>query len=50
MIARDRDAIQDTGFGGFVVYFVMLFSFVFGIAILLSIAFVCDVFKNIFPR
>ncbi len=50
MIARDRDAIQDTGFGSVVVSFAMFFAFVLGIAILLSVAFVCDVFKNIFPR
>tara|TARA_R100000426_G_scaffold27513_1_gene23085 strand:+ start:866 stop:1018 length:153 start_codon:yes stop_codon:yes gene_type:complete len=50
MIKAERNTVQDTGFGGAIVTVVMLFVFVLGIAILLSIAFVCDVFKNIFPR
>jgi hypothetical protein len=50
MIVGGRDTLQDTGLGGVIISTVMLFVFIFGFAILLALVFVCDTFKNIFPR
>jgi hypothetical protein len=50
MIVGERNTAEDIGFGGAIVTVVMLFVFVFGFAIFLALAFVYDVFKNIFPR
>lgn len=50
MIVGGRDTLQDTGLGGVIISTVLLFVFIFGFAMLLSLVFVYHTFKNIFPR
>tara|TARA_S200002703_G_scaffold17_1_gene28 strand:+ start:178 stop:330 length:153 start_codon:yes stop_codon:yes gene_type:complete len=50
MIVGGRDTLQDTGLGVIILSTGLLVVFIFGFAMLLSLVFVYDTFKNIFPR